>query len=143
MSQTSPILSGSRVVYVSCPYSHPDPEVRASRVDAATRLAAKLFLEGHIVFSPLTMTHPMTRWLPEWFAGNFEIWMRLDFYFLAQCDTLVVLRMPGWEESVGVAAEIRQAAEAGKTIVFVDPYGEDSPTISQHAEAGSRYSLSL
>jgi hypothetical protein len=47
------------VIYLACPYTDPDPAVRKARFDIATAVAADLIRGGRIVYSPITMTHPI------------------------------------------------------------------------------------
>ena len=49
----------ANIIYLACPYTHPSAEVRLQRFELATRAAAKLISEGLIVFSPITMSHPI------------------------------------------------------------------------------------
>jgi len=47
------------MIYLACPYSHPDSNVREYRFKMANRAAAKLMRDGHIVYSPISHTHPI------------------------------------------------------------------------------------
>ena len=47
------------MIYLACPYSHPDNNVREHRFKMANRAAAKLMGEGHIIYSPISHTHPI------------------------------------------------------------------------------------
>jgi nucleoside 2-deoxyribosyltransferase len=106
------------MIYLASPYSHPDPDVREQRYRAACRAAAELIQAGHIVFSPVIHSHPLTEFgLPT----GWEFWQRLDLALLERCDELVVLKLEGWEESVGVQAEIRTALELRKPVLHWDP----------------------
>ena len=95
------------MIYLACPYAHQNPLVIKARVLAITKVAAALMHEGHVVFSPLTMSHYIDKY------GNFprtwEFWQTIDLPFLANCDALYILTLPGWEQSVGVNGEIEFA----------------------------------
>lgn len=109
------------LIYLACPYSHNDLAVRESRFDAANRVAAALMRRGEFVFSPLSHSHPMVDYgLP----GGWEFWQRFDRVMLGCCDEVRVLRLPGWEESVGVRAEIAYAKAQGMPVVFLDADGK-------------------
>ena len=63
---------------------------------------------GCIVYCPVAHGHPIAQHgLPtEW-----SYWERTNRRFLEMCDELIVVALNGWEESVGVQAEIRIAIE--------------------------------
>jgi hypothetical protein len=56
---TAPREQSQKIIYLGSPYTHPDPKVREERFEKATRAAAHLVEKGHIVYSPITMTHPI------------------------------------------------------------------------------------
>lgn len=122
------------LLYIASPYSHPDPAVREQRLDAAYLAVATLLSAGHVVFSPIVHSHPLTRFgLPlEW-----EFWERVDRRFLETCDEVVVLMLPGWEASRGVLAEIAIAWELGKPVRYVEPDATTTPTLARNATAAS------
>ena len=94
------------MLYLATPYSHPDPAVREQRFRAACAAAADLIRAGHIVFCPIAHSHPLVEYgLPT----DWAYWERSARAFLERCDEMVVLMLDGWEESVGVRAEIRIA----------------------------------
>lgn len=106
-------------IYIAGPYSHPDAAVRLERFHRLNDIAAAFMQspEGHVVFSPISMTHPIAeqRDLPL----GWEFWERNDRAFISWCNILVVVKLPGWQESKGVAAEIAIANEMEKTIVYL------------------------
>lgn len=106
------------LVYLACPYTHPDPDTRQVRYLAVTRAAAVLTGQGVSVFSPITHSHPMSQCsdLP----GTWDFWSRIDRDFLSCSYKLVVLRLVGWDSSEGVAAEIAIAEGFGIEIEFMD-----------------------
>lgn len=106
------------MLYLASPYSHPDPNVREQRFHEACRVSAALLSLGLNVFSPIAHSHPMVQFgLPT----NWEFWAQLDRDFLNRCDLLAVLTMPGWQDSRGVAAEMKLAAELHKQVVSISP----------------------
>ncbi len=108
------------MIYLASPYSHPDTAIREQRFHAVCRMAARLMQQGDVVFAPIVHGHPLVgHGLPT----DWPFWERFDREHLRRCDELVVLRLDGWRESVGVAAEIRIAGELGKPVRFIDPPG--------------------
>lgn len=111
---------GARVIYLASPYTHADPAVMQERFEQACRAAGALMNMGHVTFSPIAHTHPIAQFceLPvEW-----EFWRRQDFELLDHASKLVVLMLPGWQESRGVAAE-RERAEYLRIPVLLRDFG--------------------
>ena len=106
------------MIYVASPYSHPDAAVRTARYDAARRHAARLVREGRLAYSPIVHSHPLAELgLP----GDWTYWAEHNRHMLAACRELVVLALPGWQESQGVAAEVTMAGELGLPVRFEAP----------------------
>lgn len=105
------------MIYLASAYSHPDHHVREWRFREACRAAAALLRAGVTVFSPIAHSHPIAGFgVPT----TWEFWSRIDREFLARCDVLAVLTLPGWRESVGVQAEIQFARSLGLPVLYVD-----------------------
>ena len=101
------------MIYLSSPYSHPDPVVRAARFGSTCRLAAMFESAGDTVYSPVihgdaTADYdvPGDHWRPH-------------REMLEACDDVVVLVIDGWEESTGLQAEIDLAEELGKPVLYM------------------------
>ena len=108
------------MLYVAAPYSHEDPAVREARFDAVCRLTAELIRQGKPAFSPVAYSHPLCRYgLPL----SWDFWQKHDLRFLEMCSEVVVLKLPGWTQSVGVQAEIAAARAMGKPVTFLEPVG--------------------
>ncbi len=105
------------MIYLASPYSHSDANIREQRFFDVCRMTVTLMQQGHVVFAPIVHGHPLVgHGLPT----DWTFWERFDREHLRRCDELMVLRLDGWRESVGVAAEIRIAAELGKPVQYVD-----------------------
>jgi hypothetical protein len=105
------------MVYLASPYSHKDPLVRLARFEAVCRVAGELMGNGFVVFAPIAHSHPiaeLTRLPTDW-----AYWEVFDREFLRACSAIYVLQLPGWEESVGVQAEIRIAQELGLPVTYI------------------------
>lgn len=94
------------IAYLACPYSHPDPLVKKMRLRVVTWFAFELIKAGEFVYSPLTHNIPIDE---HGFHGNWLTWKHFDHNMLSRCDKLIVLKLPGWEQSEGVTAEIAYA----------------------------------
>lgn len=128
-------VRGIGMIYLACPYSHPDPRVREYRFEAANWAAAKLMSEGHHVFSPISHSHPIAQYgLPK----NWDFWRDYDELFVKLCTRVVVLKLDGWRKSVGVMAEIALADEIGKPWEFMDAPPDRPDLKSTHPAACCR-----
>ena len=67
------------------------------------KAAAELLARGTFVYAPIVSTHPIAEAAD--LPGGWEFWKEFDCRMLAMCTNMVVLMLPGWAESVGVAAE--------------------------------------
>lgn len=112
------------LIYLACPYTHPDRNIRRLRSVAATTAAARLAALGHAVFSPITHGHPIVAaadLLGLKVGHDWEAWQRLDEPMIWAADKVMVLKLAGWRESVGVQAEIALAESLGKPVEYLEP----------------------
>jgi hypothetical protein len=123
------------VIYLACAYSHPDPAIREQRFHAACAVAARLLLDGHLVYSPVVHGHPLTQ---HGLPGDWPFWERHARWHLERCDEVVVLMLNGWDASEGVQAEIGIATELGKVVWYRYPVRPRTPTLAPVAEVGDR-----
>lgn len=93
-------------IYLAIPYS----KYELKSFDIANKVAASLIKEGFIVYSPISMSHPIS--IVSGLQGCWETWKKIDFEFIKWCDEDAV------KNSVGVQDEIRYAKELGKKITF-------------------------
>lgn len=113
--------------YLAAPYSHPIPAVRELRYAQTNAFAARLMMQGEAVFSPISQSHEIARYMGERYVLDHDFWMKMDLPVLAKARRLFVLALEGWEESRGVEAEMRFAGMAGIPITLVDPGTADYP----------------
>ena len=106
------------MIYLACPYSHPDPAVREARFQAACRAATDLLLAGEVAFTPGVYGHPL---VAMGVPGDWSFWSRLDHAMIERSDAVHVLALPGWDTSVGVRQEVLFARSLGKPVTFVTP----------------------
>lgn len=100
----------AELIYLASPYSHPDRVVRKWRYRMACHGTARLLEAGHLVYSPIVHSHPLTHYgLPT----DWGYWKRLDEAMLQRCDELWVLLLDGWAASAGIQAEIQLAERRG------------------------------
>jgi hypothetical protein len=110
------------IVYLACPYTHPDPAVRLGRYKLATRAAAYIAMNGLIVYSPITMTHPMDLIMGGQTATlGSNYWIEFDTAFMEVCSRIIVLTLDGWKESNGVQREIAFFTKKKRKITYLSP----------------------
>lgn len=109
------------IAYLACPYSHPDKNVKEMRHRIVNQVAFTLMRQGTYVYSPLTHNLPIDR---LGINGNWMYWKNFDHAMLARCDRIIVIKLPGWDESKGVAAELAYAKELGMSIEWIEPTEE-------------------
>lgn len=107
------------MIYLACPYSHPDPAVREARFQAACRAAADRLIAGEVAFTPVVYGHPLVAMDTLGVPGDWSFWSRLDRAMIERCDAVHVLALPGWDTSVGVRQEVLLARSLGKPVTFV------------------------
>lgn len=105
------------VAYLSCPYFDPNPSIKEIRHIIVTRVAFELMSQGIMVYSPLTHNLPIDQ---LGIHGTWVTWKDFDHTMLSRCDRMIVLKLPGWENSKGVEAEIIRAKELELPIEWME-----------------------
>ena len=97
------------LVYLASPYAHSSARVREARLEAVRHVCGKMVNDGRIVMSPLVYLGELA------YKGVHppQGWYAWDLQLLARSDELLVLQLPGWEESRGVLVEIAGAQAKG------------------------------
>lgn len=108
-------------IYLASPYSHADPAVMEGRYQAALRAAATLMQSGQAVFAPIAHSHPISSAMPPHMATNHEFWMAQDLPLLRCAAKLVILKLPGWEQSRGIAEELLLAIKLKIPVKYMEP----------------------
>lgn len=105
------------MIYLASPYSHPDIDVRVWRFEQVAYAAAHLMGEGHLVFSPITHSHPIAIC---GISGAWERWHDFDELMIRVCEEgFWILMLDGWRASVGVRAEKQIAESLSRPIRYV------------------------
>jgi hypothetical protein len=127
-------IPGLKLIYLGCPYSHPDPAVTKARMAVFASVTAR-YMRENIGFpvSPL-----LNHYLVDHhdLGKDWTFWQRYSRRLLGRCDELHIIELKGWEESEGLAAEIAFARELSmpvmKTPYLVSTYAE---ALAQHLAA--------
>ena len=102
------------IIYLGSPYSLQASQDEAAELAALA--AARLMQRGSVVYAPIPHGHTIAEHgLPE----SWAFWKRQCDPFIDAASALVVLKLDGWRESVGLNYEIARFHEAGKPIVYV------------------------
>lgn len=113
MSENLKSIEDWFVFYVASPYSHPDLTKRKERYEIAVRTAKTLTRLGYSAFVPIAYdglwdTDPNYTVDHSW-----SFWEKIDLPILDRCAGLVLLEIPGWEQSRGVAGELDHCEKMG------------------------------
>lgn len=114
------------LIYLACPYSHPEHYMLVARHLLVNKVGARLMAAGHYIYSPISHTHPIAEAANGKLPRGWDFWEGYDRRMLSFCDRIAVLRLPGWETSTGVQAEIKIGQEMGIPIDYIDY--DDNPT---------------
>lgn len=106
------------MIYLAQPYTDPNPSVREKRYDAAVRVVADYTKLGFLVYSPICMYHNVA--LRHKLPVDFSFWRQLNFDALARCYEIWILPLEGWEKSLGLKAEIREAARLNIPATYLE-----------------------
>ena len=106
------------MIYLAQPYSHRSGRVKEYRYQAALYAMTILMEEGQEVFSPILHCHHLATNLGC--SGSWEKWAAFDEWALTACESLYVLQIPGFEKSVGLAAEEEIMNNQGKPVIPLD-----------------------
>lgn len=112
-------MTEQKVIYVACPFSHSDESVRNHRFDVANKYAARLMKLGHIVFSPLSHSVPISQYIGN--PNDSDFYVRQDLYWLQFCDEVHAIMLPGYYESLGVKRETDEAHKLGILVLHIIP----------------------
>ena len=105
------------MIYLASPFSSTSAVVRRKRFEAVQRATLILIQRGHVVFSPIAYSFQFA----EMIGTDWEPWQTFDLSMIDAADELWVLMLAGWQDSVGVQAELRHARRLGLPVVFIDP----------------------
>ena len=109
------------MIYLAAPYSHEDSDVVARRMAYFCIVDAKLCKQGLITVSPLSK-HLIKTYTD--IPLTWDFWKSYSEKLMEKCDSLYVITLSGWEDSIGVQAEIQMAKERSMEIVYLDVNGD-------------------
>ena len=109
------------MIFISSPYSSKEEYVEEARYQQTLKYCATLVRQGLFPFSPIVHFHPMHVYCT--LPGDAEFWQAYNVDAMKACSEFIVLLLPGWEASKGVAMEIAWWTEnkPGTFITYVSP----------------------
>lgn len=103
------------LTYLATPFrSHPAGTEAAW--EDARRAAAALVRSGLTIYSPVVHCAPIAEING---SSHDDAWLAYQEPFLAACDELIVVMMPGFTNSAGIVHELKRAVELKKPIRYV------------------------
>ena len=104
--------------YIASPYSSDDPSIVAQRVADVEKVVVQITTKYPDVspFSPVLYTANLQE--KGLASGPPRGWYAFDFAFLRNADRLLVLKLDGWESSIGIALEVAFAEARGLPIYY-------------------------
>lgn len=109
-------MKPANILYLASPYSDPDPSIQKMRYSFACAAAAMLMKQGHIVYSPIAHNHYIAE--IGCLNGDWPAWEKQCLAMLDVCTLMIVLKLPGWKDSVGIRAETAYCAKIRKPVIY-------------------------
>ncbi len=106
--------------YLATPYTK-YPGGHEQAFEDAAKWAAFLLDCGMSVFSPIVHSHPLSKYVKKANNTDHRFWLDTDRPFMEAACGMIVVQLPGWEKSDGIAEEIEIFCAAGKPILHLDP----------------------
>lgn len=107
------------LTYLATPYTKYAKGIEWAFIDAAT-LAGRLLRCGVPIYCPIAHCHPLSLYAQIDPLAH-SVWLPFNETMLAKADVLAVAHMPGWDQSYGVAQEVKFFEDHGKPIFDLDP----------------------
>ena len=115
-------------IYLASPYTALradgtyDDVLMQERYVAVTECFQKLVAAGLIIYCPITMSHHIDCMHRNIHGSRMTpaFWYEFDKPFIQNASQLFVLKLPGWQGSKGVQAEIRIADDMPIPVTFLE-----------------------
>src|SRR4051812_25126752 len=119
-------MERDHLYYLGQPYYHDNPIIVHRRYELGLMATIELMNEGWHIYSPILHNHNVIlnggpQSSVEAWKKEKCLWYEYDLNVLERCDGLIVLKLEGWEGSVGLATEIAKTRELRGNIFYRDP----------------------
>lgn len=115
------MMNNQGFYYLASPYSHPDKEVRHFRYELTEEALAWLLEQKLWTYSPIVHCHNMARRLAM--PTDAAFWQDYNHTMMRSAQEILVLKIDGWDVSVGVTEELQYANNNGLAVGAVIPWG--------------------
>lgn len=105
------------MIYLASPYTDRSNTVMENRYRMALEAAAELIQAGYCIYSPIVHFHPMACIYDM--PRDFAFWEKITCDMLGWASEMWVLKLEGWDQSIGIMKEIEQAKENKQIIRFL------------------------
>lgn len=112
------------MIYLASPYSYNNgpvslqSQIKHARFKMVEFQTFLFFKNNRPVLSPIVHNRELAGHYS--LPGSFKYWKKMNRAWLRCCSELHVLRLPGWEKSVGVVGEMEFADSLGIWITSID-----------------------
>lgn len=107
------------MIYVASPYTHPEKSVMKKRYKEVMKFTAHLLKRGLHAYSPIVHCHSMA--VKFNLPRDASFWESYNFHMISLAESMAVLCAEGWEESVGIKGELKEAAKLNMSVGFHNP----------------------
>lgn len=108
------------MIYVATPYSHVETSVMEQRFEEACKITYTLLEQGFVVYSPIVHCHPIA--VRFGLPRGIDFWEKFDRQMIMSAESILIVKMDGWEQSKGILQERKIAAEQdGMLFYFATP----------------------
>lgn len=105
------------MIYLASPYAHLDPAIMQQRYDVMVHVVNTFYKRSIAVYSPIVHNHPIA--LAGGLPRTWDFWRKIDMPMLRVCKELTIVKLDGWQQSVGVKAETEFAINLGLPISYI------------------------
>ncbi len=108
------------MIYVGTPYTASCPATMRYRGEISMAYASRLFEQGRLAISPIGMSEYKVPRLSYKVEPDWATWGDLCIKLLSACDEMHIIKLAGWQDSVGLAEEINYCKANSKPIVHIE-----------------------
>lgn len=94
-------------IYLASPYTYENELIRDRRFVIVSFLAAYFTETGYCVYSPIINGHTMVQYID--LPYEYDFWAARDKQFIRWCEEFWMVKLDGWEDSVGMPRELTEA----------------------------------